>query len=50
MSTKRIKTYTTYKLDGSIKAQPNHKRQHGRLMEKASTAQSKYHMYHQRGD
>ncbi len=48
MSTKRIKTYTTYRLNGAIKALPNHKRQRGRFMEKQETAQRKYHDYHRR--
>ena len=47
MGTKRIKTYTTYRLSGAVKALPNHKRADGRFMEKASTAKRKYHEYHQ---
>lgn len=48
MSTKRIKTYMTYRLDGTIKAYSNCKRWNGRFMEKQKTAQRMYHEYHQR--
>ena len=46
MTTKRMKTFTTYRLNGDVKALPNHKRASGRFMEKASMAQARYHDYH----
>ena len=45
MSTKRIKTYTTYRLNGDVKALPNHKRRDGRFMEKESIRKAKYCAY-----
>ncbi len=47
MTIKRIKTYSTYHLDGTVKALPNQKGRCG-AKETRKTAQRKYHEYHRR--